>query len=134
MRRRQRGQVAFESAIAMTVFVFMMFGLLDFARAYWAWQALGNAAREAARFAIVRGSESGLTKKQTEDQLEAYVTAQFGAALPQGWKTKVSWPDGSNDPGDPVKVELETNFNPITPLLGLSKLKLEAASEMRIIR
>jgi len=134
MRRRQRGQVAFESAIAMTVFVFMMFGLLDFARAYWAWQALGNAAREAARFAIVRGSESGLTKKQTEDQLEAYVTAQFGAALPQGWKTKVSWPDGSNDPGDPVKVELTTNFNPITPLLGLSKLKLEAASEMRIIR
>ena len=134
MRRGNRGQAAFESAIAMTAFLLMMFGLLDFARAYWAWQALGNAAREAARFAIVRGSESGLTKKQTEDQLDAYVSAQFGNALPPGWKSKVSWPKGSNDPGQPVKVELDADFNAITPLLGMKKLKLEAASEMIILR
>jgi Flp pilus assembly protein TadG len=134
MRRRVRGQAAFESALAMTAFLLMMFGLLDFARAYWAWQALGNVAREAARWAIVRGSESGLTKKQTEDQLEAYVAAQYGNALPPGWKSKVSWPQGSNDPGQPVKVELEAEFNAITPLLGLRKLKLEGASEMLILR
>jgi len=134
MRRGRQGQVAFESALALTAFLLMLFGVLDVARAYWAWQALGNAAREGARWAIVHGSESGLTKKQTEDQLADYVEQQFGKALPQGWKSKVKWPSNSNDPGEPVQVEIESDFNAATPFLGLKKLKLSGASEMRILR
>jgi hypothetical protein len=112
----------------------MMFGVLDFARAYWSWQALGNGAREGARWAIVHGSDAGLSKHDAETQLETYVAAQFGKGLPPGWKTKVTWPDHTNDPGNAVRVELESDFNAITPLLGLKKMKLSGISEMRIIR
>jgi Flp pilus assembly protein TadG len=134
MRRRAKGQVAFESAVAMTAFLLMTFGILDVARAYWTWQALGNAAREGARWAIVHGSDAGLTKKQTGDQLQDYVDQQFGKALPQGWKSKVTWPNNSNDPGQPVKVEIESEFNAATPLLAMQKLKLSGVSEMQILR
>ena len=58
-QRPARGQALVEFALILPVFVFLMVGVFDLGHVVWANNALSNATREAARFAIVHGgSES----------------------------------------------------------------------------
>lgn len=134
MRRATRGQVAVESALAVTAFMLLLFGILDFGRAFWTWQTLAVVAREGARWGIVHGSDSGVSKKDAESQGASWLQSEFGKTLPAKAKVTFSWPDGSNDPGDAVRVTIQSDYQPATPLLGKKKITLQGVSEMRIIR
>lgn len=57
VRRNQRGQTLVEFAAAITVFLFLIFGILDIGRAVYAYNALANAARQGARIAMVNQLE-----------------------------------------------------------------------------
>ena len=57
-RGRGRGQALAEFAIVAPIFFLMLFGLIDFGRYVYYVQVLNNAAREAARYAIVHGGQS----------------------------------------------------------------------------
>jgi hypothetical protein len=50
-KRRRRAQAAVELAVAAPLLFLMLFGLIDFGRAYFQYIAVVNAAREGARFA-----------------------------------------------------------------------------------
>ena len=52
-RRRGRGQSLVEFALILPIFLLFIFGILDLGRAVYAYHTLNNAAREAARVAIV---------------------------------------------------------------------------------
>jgi hypothetical protein len=52
----ERGATLLEFAIVITVLLMMMFGIVDVARALYAYHFVANAAREASRYASVRGS------------------------------------------------------------------------------
>ena len=132
--RRPAGQVVVESALAVTAFMLILFGILDFGRAFWTWQSLSTGAREAVRWAIVHGADAGLSKSETATQGEAWVLSQFGSTLPANVTVMFSWPDGSNEPGQAVRVSLKSDFAPATPLLGTNKIPLEGLSQMEIIR
>jgi Flp pilus assembly protein TadG len=54
-RKHARGQSLVEFAIILPVFITMLVGVFDFGHVVWANNAVGTAAREAARFAIVHG-------------------------------------------------------------------------------
>jgi TadE-like protein len=54
-RTRSRGQGLVEFAIVLPVFLVILMGMVDVGRAVWANNTVGNAAREAARFAAVHG-------------------------------------------------------------------------------
>jgi hypothetical protein len=54
-RRRQRGQALLEFAVVLPVFMVVLLGMIDLGRVIWANDSISNAAREAARFAIVHG-------------------------------------------------------------------------------
>ncbi|HEX2193415.1 MAG TPA: TadE family protein [Candidatus Limnocylindria bacterium] len=54
-RPGHRGQSLVEFAIILPVFLLIVVGILDFGRVVWATSAVTNAAREAARYAIVHG-------------------------------------------------------------------------------
>ncbi len=54
----QRGAAVAELAIAMLVFLTMIFGMIEFGRLYWTHNALKDAARRGARFAVVRKEDS----------------------------------------------------------------------------
>ena len=133
MRRSDGGQVVVESALAMAAFVMLVIGVLDFGRAFFAWQTLSVVAREGARWGMVHGSESGLSKDQAETQGAGWMQSQFGTSLPPQAKVKFTWPDGSNEPGNTVRVSVEADYTPVTPLLGTKKVKLEGVSQMEII-
>jgi len=54
-RKRERGQTTLEFALVIPLFTILLFGVLDAGRIVWANSSLAEAAREAARFAIVHG-------------------------------------------------------------------------------
>jgi hypothetical protein len=53
--RHPRGQALVEFALILPVFVLLIVGIFDFGRVVWATTSVTNAAREAARYAIVHG-------------------------------------------------------------------------------
>jgi Flp pilus assembly protein TadG len=52
-KQRQRGSTLVEFAIGATVFLTVMFAVLEFGRALWVHNALSDAARRGARYAVV---------------------------------------------------------------------------------
>jgi hypothetical protein len=57
-RSRTRGQALVEFALVIPLFLAMLFAIVDLGRVIWAANTVGNAAREAARFAIVHGERN----------------------------------------------------------------------------
>lgn len=53
---RQRGTTLLEYALVLIVVLMFIFGIIDFARALYAYHFVANAAREATRYAMVRSS------------------------------------------------------------------------------
>jgi hypothetical protein len=60
-RRSGRGQSLVEFALVAPLFFTMLFAVIDFGRVIWATNTLSNAAREAARFAVVHGGSPSTT-------------------------------------------------------------------------
>lgn len=56
---RDEGSAMVEFAIAATVFISLLLGILGFGYAAWTRNSIASGAREGARFAIVRGRDSG---------------------------------------------------------------------------
>lgn len=54
----QRGAALFEFAIVATVFLTMLFGVIEFGRFFWTHNALRDAARKGARYATIRRNDS----------------------------------------------------------------------------
>lgn len=53
--RADRGQALLEFALVIPIFMVILIGMIDLGRVVWANNTVSNAAREAARFAIVHG-------------------------------------------------------------------------------
>lgn len=57
-RQRERGATLVEFAIGATVFLTVMFAVVEFGRALWVHNALADAARRGARFAVLNTAAS----------------------------------------------------------------------------
>lgn len=55
-RKRQRGSALLEYAVIVTVFLMLIFGIIDFGRALYTYHYLSNAARDATRWSAVNGT------------------------------------------------------------------------------
>src|SRR6187455_842593 len=62
-RKQERGATLVEFAIGVTVFVTAMFAVLEFGRALWVHNALSDAARRGARYAVLHSSGSAAQVK-----------------------------------------------------------------------
>ena len=133
-RRRNSGQAAIEAALSLTGFALVVFGILDVSRGFWTWQSMANIAGEGTRWAIVHGSDSGMTMDAAPAQLTTYLQGRFGSQMPAGTSVTLSYPDGDNDPGDTARVVVAYNFQPSTPVFGSRTIPLTGISEMAIIR
>lgn len=58
INKNERGSTLVEFAIGVTVFVTAMFAVLEFGRALWVHNALSDAARRGARFAVLNSAGS----------------------------------------------------------------------------
>lgn len=159
--RGEEGQTIVEMALASAVALAFLFGIIQFSLALYTYNFIDEAAREATRYAVVRGVNSctispnfpdcNLDPNSAGNPLQAYVqslgypglnaanltvtTTWFTAAgtQPETWTTPCVAPTtGCNTPGNAVKVQVQYAFPLALPFVRVSTLNLSSQSEMVI--
>jgi Flp pilus assembly protein TadG len=123
--RNQRGAALVEMAVAFPLLVLLLFGVAEFGRAVWLYDTTAHAAREATRYAIVRGGESG--RAVTANDIEQYVRGSI-VGVGDAQVTTTWEPD--NRPGSAVEVTVRVTFNPALPIM--PSLPLRSTSRLII--
>jgi Flp pilus assembly protein TadG len=147
------GNNLIEYALVFMFFMSMVLGIVDFSRALYTYHFLSNAAREATRYAAVRGSTCNddlSCSAATPDTgpaapgntvIQDYVKTIVPPGVnpnPPDLTTIPSWPGagacaGQNNPGCPVEVQVSYKFNFVVPYIRTTPLTLSSSSEMIIV-
>jgi hypothetical protein len=155
MRRRRtnrRGAAVLELAIILPVFIVLTFGILDLGVGMFRYHVLANAARQAARRAIVHGEHANAIIKPwgpptinvlASDDGTPIVDGHDVAGYPDGIQSllvgcnleettiKLEWIDGSNALQKQVRATVTSPYTPLA-LLSLHTVTLQASSTMQI--
>lgn len=114
-----RGATLIEFAIVLPILVLLIFGIVEFSRAYNTKVTLTHAARESVRVMAV---EDDAAKAQT-----AAKDAVSGTLDPD----QLTWSATACTPGDPVQVNLTYPFSYDIPLFGSRSMDMSAVGVMR---
>jgi hypothetical protein len=133
-RPRPRGAALVEFAIAVPILVFVVFGVVDGARAFATWNEIKNAAREGAVYAQTHPlawrqdvpAEARCANGDTivdhadaesDVPITVVITYGSGSTLSPDWcrPTTAATPI---PPGTRIRVQVETPFDAITPFVG----------------
>lgn len=126
-RRDERGASAVEFALIVLPLLVVLFGFIDFARAFNAQQAVTASAREGVRIVALGGTDAeAVSRAQSAGQ--PIPAGELNVAVTQGCT------DGST--GDPAHVTVTHTFSFLTPLPALvpglgQTLTLTGEGEMR---
>ena len=80
-KSRERGSTLVEFAIGATVFLTVMFGVIEFGRALWTHNALADTARRAARYAVNQPAASPAGTKTSGTNVGPSITAIRNVAV-----------------------------------------------------
>ena len=69
--RRENGAALVETALTLPILLLVCVGILEFGRAYQAWQVVTNASREGARVAVLPGTSDGAVTERVRAYLRA---------------------------------------------------------------
>lgn len=149
----RRGGVVIEFALSVILLLTLIFGILEFALAFYTSEFVTYAARAGARYAMVRGSSCNSFATNcpaTAAQIQTYVKTLTlpginPAQLTMNTTTSVVWPDTSpastatgctaaslNTPGCAVQVKLTYSYYLPLPWVSTQTITLTAASEVLI--
>jgi Flp pilus assembly protein TadG len=144
--RGESGAEVVEFALVMMGLFLVLFGIMGFGQALYAYHFVSHAAREGARFAIVRGS-SCITWTTACPASPTDVQNYVVSISPPGISTSstdltvtTTWPGvaagtacpANGTPGCPVNVQIQYKFHFIFPLLSSSGVTMTSASQMVI--
>lgn len=156
---RERGSTMVEFALTISLFLVMLFGIIDFGRALYTYHFLSNAARTATRWAAVNGhtcsddgSCNGTAPMNNGPASDTDVKNYVLSLVPPGINsTKINTtvcgteagsecPDSTptdcattpNGQGCTVRVTISYNFPFLVPLVRSASLPLTSTSEMVI--
>jgi Flp pilus assembly protein TadG len=139
------GNNLIEYAIVFMFFMSMLLGIVDFSRALYSYHFLSNAAREATRWAAVRGNtctdDGSCTAEALQSDIQTYVTNITPPGVDSTkLTTTASWPgtspiceEDAHSPGCPVDVQVSYNFTFVVPFIRTTPLTLSSSSEMIIV-
>jgi Flp pilus assembly protein TadG len=132
-RERARGQSLVEFALVFPLLILMLLGLFDFGRAIYAYNTVSNAAREAARVAIVNPDVPAIRAEAVSQAIAlgvdpASVTVDFHEA---------GDPDTTCDPpefGCVAVVTVPYEWAAITPVIGdiIGPIEISSTSSVPI--
>ena len=126
-RSGEQGATLLESCLIITLFLFLLLGIVECGRALNAYTFLSNSSRQAVRFAIVRGADSGRAVDSTA--VTNYVKSIAPGMDPDAFTVTTTWtPD--NEPGSAVRVNIEYDFQPVVPFI--PPVTMSAASQMTV--
>ena len=127
LRQNERGNELVELALVGTLLFTLVFGIMEVGRAMWIYGTVAHLAREGARYAIVRGTESAqaASAADVDGYLQGLAAGMTALVVTTTWT-----PD--NQPGSVVQVQVDRQFDPIVPLVGLGPIPLSSTSRMVI--
>jgi Flp pilus assembly protein TadG len=123
----RKGVATIESMIILTGLLFVLFSFLDTCLAVYHHNTLRVISKDLARFASIRGADFNID--QTEilgpetvngsgaeiQNLLAIIARRQRLLDVTNITYQISWPDGDNQPGDTVLIELQYRYTPILP-------------------
>jgi Flp pilus assembly protein TadG len=129
LRRKERGSTVAEMAILTPLLFLLTIAAFELGRAVWTKHTLSHVAREAARYASVRSitSDDPATVAKVQARAEEAAVGIDPALL----DVDTTW-SPSNQAGGTVRVHIQYDFHPITPLVPVSSITLTSNSQ-RII-
>jgi Flp pilus assembly protein TadG len=103
----RRGQALVEFVLVLPILLLLIFGLIDFARAWSAHHTIADAAREGTRMLVVSDSDAGVP------EAEAFIGDRLRAArLDPTMATVTIVPEGGEvDRGDPLTVTINYAYD-----------------------
>jgi len=132
VRRGRRETVAgtlVEFAVVFPILMVLLFGVFELGFLFYAQHTLAAAARDGTRYAVVRSTRSGSVA--TVDSVRNFVMSRIPFRNLGGITVAATWPQG-NTPGNPVRVNVQYAFRPITGLGILGNQTLRSSSQMVI--
>jgi len=130
-RRRSRGQSLVEFSLIFPLAMLLFMGLFDFGRAVYGLNAVGNAAREGARTAIVNQNWSDIRERASQQATGLGIDTNLVAcsasnepASTSGVCVRFNGADGTIggcpdlSPGCVAEVTTKWTFSPVTPFIG----------------
>lgn len=114
IRESERGQALVEFTMILPILLILLFGLIDFGRAFYTWMIVTNAAREGARIAAVQANQSAVQARIYGSFCDNYPS---DCSLDPGPMT-IKWA-GANIQGargTPAVIEIDYAFEYVTPL------------------
>ena len=129
---RRGGHAILEFSLVFMLFLVLVLGLMEFGRALWTQQTIAHAARQAGRYATVRGAAH--KTPATAAQIKQVLANQAIGLNQQQLlaNTAVTWTPGNN-PGDVVQIQVQYDFQPISGSLVISSIPLRSTTRMVIV-
>ena len=140
-KEHERGAVIVEFAIASTVALTIIFGIIDFGRALYSHHLVSNAARLGSRYAMVRGSACGIPAQcpATVSSVQTFVRAQAPGIDPNALTVNTTWATApgcisaaNHDPSCLVTVQVSYPFHFMVPLMPNFTVPMTSTSAMVI--
>ena len=129
--RNRRGSTAVEFAFVAPVLFTLTIGTIDVGRMVWSASMLHHVAREATRFASIRGSESN--NPATASDVQDFVNSQLIGVPANEVIVTTNW-SPNNNPGGTVAIQLDYQYNfLIGGFVGLDPLALQGESQMIVL-
>lgn len=133
----ERGTALVEFALVLPLLLVLLFGMLDFGKAFNYWIDGTHLSAEGARWAVVNknpgsGTLQEYIQQQADtDELRNGGTASVGTPL----QVCISFPNGTADVGDPVHVNASFTYNWLPFLgtqIGVTQTTVSASATMRL--
>jgi Flp pilus assembly protein TadG len=126
LRREEGAGALVEFALVLPILLLVVFGIIEFGFAWYVRQGIANAAREGARWSIVRGSQSG--RAATASAVANYVTERMPLRQPGAMQVIVTPASGPGAPGSVVKVVVVYQYQPLAgPWIGVQQFRDSAS-------
>jgi Flp pilus assembly protein TadG len=131
------GAALVEFALVLPILALLLFSMLDFGKAFNYWIDETHLANEGARFAAVNKSPGGGSLQQYIQSQATTPELRNGgtASVPNPAEVCISFPNGTANVGDPVRVSVSVSYNWL-PFLGnkidVAQTTLTGSSTMRL--
>jgi Flp pilus assembly protein TadG len=140
----RRGVAAIEAAFVLSVFVVLLFVMLDVGLMALDYNLMCNGAQQLCREAMVHGSMAGpqatswgptaiAGNAADGSQYSQAFQGVLGTLSPGSVDYTLQWPNGSNQPDSAVQATLTYQYNPMVPyVFGSQPVSLQAVCTMAI--
>ena len=124
-----RGQAAVEFAMSISGLLLLILAITNFAMAVYAYNFVCYGARDATRYAAVRGAAS--PSPVSSSDVSAFVVSEAAGLDPSHLTVSTTW-SPNNHPDSTVAVQVNYSFQFMIPFVQLASVNLTSTSQLVI--